>query len=113
MTEGKFALILLMTTIPPENSPWGIPAKLPPLGLSYVAGALEKAGFEVQMLHNYQMRTTIDFVKQEVKKRQPAIVGITCGSVTYRRAVEMAKAIKEVLPSCKVVVGGSHASYSA
>ena len=70
MTEGKFALILLMTTIPPENSPWGIPAKLPPLGLSYVAGALEKAGFEVQMLDNYQMRTTIDFVKQEVQKRK-------------------------------------------
>jgi radical SAM superfamily enzyme YgiQ (UPF0313 family) len=111
MTEGKIALILLMTTIPPETSPWGIPAKLPPLGLSYVAGALEKAGFEVQMLDNYQMRTTIDFVKQEVQKRQPAIVGITCGSVTYRRAVEMAKAIKEVLPSCKVVVGGWHASY--
>jgi radical SAM superfamily enzyme YgiQ (UPF0313 family) len=84
---------------------------LPPLGLSYVAGALEKAGFEVQMLDNYQMRTTIDFVKQEVQKRQPAIVGITCGSVTYRRAVEMSKAIKEVLPSCKVVVGGWHASY--
>jgi radical SAM superfamily enzyme YgiQ (UPF0313 family) len=111
MTEGKFALILLMTTIPPENSPWGIPAKLPPLGLSYVAGALEKAGFEVQMLDNYQMRTTIDFVKQEVQKRKPDIVGITCGSVTYRRAVEMAKATKEVLPSCKVVVGGWHASY--
>jgi anaerobic magnesium-protoporphyrin IX monomethyl ester cyclase len=111
MTEGKFALILLMTTIPPENSPWGIPAKLPPLGLSYVGGALEKAGFEVQMLDNYQMRTTIDFVKQEVAKRKPVIVGITCGSVTYRRAVEMAKGIKEVLPSCKVVVGGWHASY--
>ncbi len=111
MTEGKFALILLMTTIPPENSPWGIPAKLPPLGLSYVAGALEKAGFEVQMLDNYQMRTTIDFVKQEIQKRKPDIVGITCGSVTYRRAVEMAKATKEVLPSCKVVVGGWHASY--
>jgi anaerobic magnesium-protoporphyrin IX monomethyl ester cyclase len=100
-----------MTTIPPKDSPWGVPAKLPPLGLSYVAGALEKAGFEVQMLDNYQMRTTIDFVKQEVQKRHPAIVGITCGSVTYHRAVEMAKAIKKVLPSCKVVVGGWHASY--
>jgi anaerobic magnesium-protoporphyrin IX monomethyl ester cyclase len=100
-----------MTTIPPKDSPWGVPARLPPLGLSYVAGALEKAGFEVQMLDNYQMRTTIDFVKQEVQKRKPEIVGITCGSVTYRRAVEMAKAIKEVHPTCKVVVGGWHASY--
>ncbi|MCW3996818.1 MAG: B12-binding domain-containing radical SAM protein [Candidatus Bathyarchaeota archaeon] len=104
-------MILLMTTIPPKESPWGIPARLPPLGLSYVAGALEKAGFEVQMLDNYQLQTDIAFVKQEVEKRKPQIVGITCGSVTYRRAVEMAKAIKEVDPSCKVVVGGWHASY--
>lgn len=111
MTEGKIALILLMTTIPPKDSPWGVPAKLPPLGLSYVAGALEKAGFQVQMLDNYQLRTTIDFVKQEVLRLKPEIVGITCGSVTYRRCVEMAKAIKEVCPSCKVVVGGWHASY--
>jgi radical SAM superfamily enzyme YgiQ (UPF0313 family) len=101
----------MMTTIPPETSPWGVPARLPPLGLSYVAGALEKAGFEVQMLDNYQLRSTLDFVKTEVQRRKPDIVGITCGSVTYRRAVEMAKVIKEVSPQTKVVFGGWHASY--
>ena len=100
-----------MTTIPPENSPWGVPAKLPPLGLAYVGGALEKAGFEVQILDNYQLRTTLDFVKQEIQRLKPEIVGITCGSVTYRRCVEMAKITKEVCPSCKVVIGGWHASY--
>ena len=111
MTEEKIAVILLMTTIPPLNSPWGVPAKLPPIGLAYVGGALEKAGFEVQILDNYQLRTTLDFVRQETKRLNPEIVGITCGSVTYRRCVEMAKVIKEVVPSCKVVVGGWHASY--
>jgi len=111
MNEGKIALILLMTTIPPVDSPWGVPAKLPPLGLAYVGAALEKAGFQVQILDNYQLRTTLDFVKQETKRLNPEIVGITCGSVTYRRCVEMAKVIKEVCPSCKIVVGGWHASY--
>ena len=100
-----------MTTIPPENSPWGVPAKLPPLGLAYVGGALEKAGFEVQILDNYQLRTTLDFVKQQIQKLKPEIVGITCGSVTYRRCLEMAKITKEVVPTCKVVIGGWHASY--
>lgn len=104
-------MILLMTTIPPATTPWGVPARLPPLGLAYVGGALEKAGFEVQILDNFQLRTTLDFVKQEVQRLQPEIVGITCGSVTFRRSVEMAKIIKEVCPSCKVVVGGWHASY--
>ena len=42
---------------------------------------------------------------------QPEIVGITCSSLTYSRCVEMAKAVKEACPFCKVVVGGPHASY--
>jgi len=100
-----------MTTAPPVFSPWGVPAKLPPLGLAYVAAALEKAGFQVEILDNYQLNKPIDYVKQEVKRLAPEIVGITCSSVTYQRCVETAKAVKEVLPSCKVVVGGWHPSY--
>ena len=104
-------VILLMTTPPPAFSPWGVPAKLPPLGLAYVAGALEKAGFEVQILDNYQLNTSIDFIKQEIERLNPEIVGVTCGSVTYQRCIEIAKAVKELSPSCKVVVGGWHPSY--
>jgi anaerobic magnesium-protoporphyrin IX monomethyl ester cyclase len=39
------------------------------------------------------------------------MVGITCGSATYARCVEIAKTIKEVQPDCTIVVGGWHASY--
>jgi anaerobic magnesium-protoporphyrin IX monomethyl ester cyclase len=104
-------VILLMTTAPPLKSPWGVPARLPPLGLAYVAAALEKAGFQVNMLDNYQLNKPMDYVKQEIERLNPEIIGITCGSVTYQKCVETAKAAKEVLPSCKVVVGGWHPSY--
>ena len=100
-----------MTTAPPVKSPWGVPARVPPLGLAYVAAALEKAGFQVSMLDNYQLHKPIDYVKQEIKRLNPEIIGITCGSVTYERCIETAKAAKEVLPSCKIVVGGWHPSY--
>jgi anaerobic magnesium-protoporphyrin IX monomethyl ester cyclase len=100
-----------MTTAPPANAPWYLGKKLPPLGLSYVAASLEKAGFEVQMLDNYLLKKPIEEVKQMVSELNPEIVGITCGSATYRRCVETAKAIKETKPSCKVVVGGWHPSY--
>ena len=103
--------ILLMTTAAPSNAPWYQGKKLPPLGLSYVAGALEKAGFQVEMLDNYMLNKPIEEVKQLLARLNPGIVGITCGSATYRRCLETAKAIKETLPSCKVVVGGWHASY--
>ena len=104
-------MILLMTTPPPASSPWGVPAKVPPFGLAYVAGALEKAGFKVEVLDNYQLQNTVDKVKLEIKKRDPEIVGISCSSVTYQSCIETAKAVKEVKPSCKVVAGGWHPSF--
>ena len=104
-------MILLMTTDPPKESPWGLGRRFPPLGLAYVAGALEQAGFQVELLDNYLLKKPIEDVKQEVKRLAPEILGITCGSVTYKRCIETAKAVKEVLPSCKVVVGGWHPSY--
>ncbi len=100
-----------MTTAPPKDSPWGLGRRFPPLGLAYVAGALEKAGFQVEVLDNYLLKKPIEDVKQEVKRLAPEMLGMTCGSVTYRRCIETAKAVKEVLPSCKVVVGGWHPSY--
>ena len=100
-----------MTTAPPEKSPWGIAGKLSPLGLAYVAAALEQNGYRVQIYDNYVLEQTIEEVKSEVRKRSPEIVGITCSSLTYSRCIETAKAVKEACPSCKVVVGGPHPSY--
>jgi anaerobic magnesium-protoporphyrin IX monomethyl ester cyclase len=107
----KANLILLMTTMLPEKSPWGMAGKLAPLGLAYVAAVLEKSGFSVEIYDNYLLGQPIETVKAEIKKRQPEIVGITCSSLTYSCCVEMAKAAKEAYPPCKVVVGGPHASY--
>jgi anaerobic magnesium-protoporphyrin IX monomethyl ester cyclase len=103
--------VLLMTTAAPSNAPWYQGKKLPPLGLSYIAGALENTGFKVEMFDNYLLNKPIDEVKQLVARLNPEIVGITCGSATYRRCLETAKAVKETMPSCRVVVGGWHASY--
>ena len=100
-----------MTTAPSENAPWYLGRKFPPLGLAYVAAAVEKAGFEVQVLDNYLLKLPIADVKDLVKKLNPEIVGITCSSATYHKCVETAAAIKEVAPHCKVVVGGWHPSY--
>lgn len=103
--------VLLMTTAPPENGAWYLGKRLPPIGLMYVAAALEKSGFKVQMLDNYLMKKSTEEIKQLIMQINPGIVGITCGSATYPRCVETSKAIKQVKPDCKIVVGGWHASY--
>lgn len=104
-------MILLMTTAPPLKSPWGMAGRLPPLGLAYIAASLKKAGFQVEIYDNYLLQRPIDEVKQEIKKRSPEIVGVTCNSLAYERTIELAKAVKEACPTCQVVVGGPHASY--
>jgi anaerobic magnesium-protoporphyrin IX monomethyl ester cyclase len=100
-----------MTTSPPEKAPWIHGRRLPPLGIAYVAAALEKAGHQVQIIDNYLLEKLLDQIKHEIEKLQPEIVGIACGSVTYQKTVDTAKAVKEVLPTCKVIVGGPHPSY--
>ncbi len=100
-----------MTAAPPLKSPWDMAGKLPPLGLAYVAAALETNGFHVEILDNYLLERPIEEVKLEVRKHAPEIVGITCSSLTYTRCIETAKAAKEAYPSCRVVAGGPHPSY--
>lgn len=107
----KAKSILLMTTAPPEKDTWYHGKRLPPIGLMYVASALEKAGFTVQMLDNYLMKKPAQELKELITKLNPMMVGITCGSATYSRCVETAKTIKEAKPDCIIVVGGWHASY--
>ena len=63
------------------------------------------------MIDNYMLEKPIEEIKAELTKLKPEIVGITCSSVTYSRVIETAKAVKETVPACKVVVGGWHASY--
>jgi anaerobic magnesium-protoporphyrin IX monomethyl ester cyclase len=100
-----------MTTSPPEKGPWIHGRRFLPIGLAYVAAALEKSDFQVDILDNYLLEKSIGEVKLEVKRLNPEIVGITCSSATYSRCIETAKAIKEALPFCKIVVGGWHPSY--
>ena len=83
---------------------------MPPLGLLYVGGALEKYGFKVEIVDNYLLEKPLDHIKQRVKQLSPDIVGMTCTSVTYRGCIEIAKVIKGILPSCKIIAGGPHPS---
>ena len=104
-------MFLLINPAPSTNSPWYLGQKVPPLGLAYIAAALEKEGYQVEIIDNYLLEKPIGYIKQMVRKLNPQMVGITCSSVAYGGCVETAKAVKEILPSCKVVVGGPHPSY--
>ncbi|MFH1445136.1 MAG: radical SAM protein [Nanoarchaeota archaeon] len=86
----------------------------PPLGLCYLAGMLEKNGFNVEIIdamlhcgiHNWSFERLIN----EIAKRKPDIVCITATTVTIQTAAKIAKNLKGFENGVKIIVGGPHVS---
>ena len=98
------------------------PAGNLPLGLMYIGGVLDKAGYEVEILDAFmkdpsflKVEDTLQVgmpqgrILEEIQRRNPEIVGIanpfTCQT---ENAVKVADTVKEVDPEILTVVGGPH-----
>jgi len=104
-----------MLVLPPSKS--AIKSTLgvtgPPLGLGYLASALENNGHEVRVIDSLAMGYDLADVKRAVKKFNPELVGITATTPAIYDAYCIARVAKEVNPDCKTVLGGSHATFMA
>jgi anaerobic magnesium-protoporphyrin IX monomethyl ester cyclase len=83
-------------------------ARYPCLGIAYVAASLRAAGHELELLDGKLEGLDIDAIVARVRERPPDLVGITCMTVEYPRAVEIARRIKEERSELPIVVGGAH-----
>lgn len=85
----------------------------PPLGLGYLASALERNGHEVRVADSLAMDYDLADVKKAVKRFDPELVGITAATPAIYDAYEVARVVKEVNPDCRTVLGGPHATFMA
>jgi len=85
----------------------------PPLGIAFLAAALEEAGIEVKVL---------DFVVHPYGKQQlaadlaafsPDVVGATSVTMTFNHAIEVIRDVKSLDPTIVTVMGGPHVSFCA
>ncbi|RJP65656.1 MAG: radical SAM protein [Candidatus Abyssobacteria bacterium SURF_17] len=81
----------------------------PPLGLLYVAGALEQAGIEVRVIDMGFDPGGVE-LERVLSGWKPEIVGITCTTPLYPHARSIAARVKLILPESWVVLGGVHPS---
>ena len=95
-----------------------------PLGLLYLAAALEQAGYEVEILDTQldcqRPRHEEDFliygkpwhdIESEIKKRKPDLVGITNHfSAEIDNALAVAQIVKKINPSIHTIIGGPNAT---
>jgi radical SAM superfamily enzyme YgiQ (UPF0313 family) len=83
-------------------------ARFPALGIAYIASSLRAAGHDVQLLDGKLDYLTVDEIVTSVRDQPPDLVGVTCMTVEYPRAVEIARRIKQNRGDVLIVVGGAH-----
>jgi anaerobic magnesium-protoporphyrin IX monomethyl ester cyclase len=104
-----------MLILPPSKS--AIQSTLgvtgPPLGLGYLASALENNGHEVRVIDSLAMGYDLADVKRAVQKFDPELVGITATTPAIYDAYAIARVAKEVNPDCRTILGGPHVTFMA
>lgn len=83
----------------------------PPLGLGYLASAIRKAGFTVQILDVGPERALMKDILDEIGKHQVSVVGISSFISNHYNGIKIAKQIKEQYPDVKIMMGGPQASF--
>lgn len=82
----------------------------PPLGLMYVASALEAAGHTVNIIDCELKLYPPEVTLQLILDSKPDIVGFTATTPEIHGVESLSKLIKEADDSIKIMVGGSHVS---
>jgi anaerobic magnesium-protoporphyrin IX monomethyl ester cyclase len=104
--------VLLVNPPFPLESRYGkgiekIGAILPPLGLAYVAAVLEQQGYKVEILDSPALALDFANTVENIVRKKPDIVGVTCLTPNFHRCHSLAKEIKQRL-DIKVMFGGPH-----
>ena len=83
----------------------------PPLGLAFLAGALEAAGVEVKLLDFVVYPYSKSFLSEALADFSPDIVGVTSVTMTFNHAIEIVKDVKHLRPDITTIMGGPHVSF--
>ncbi len=85
------------------------PYFFPPLGIVCLASYLKARGIETELI-DLVFSSSYDLYTNRIKLSPPDVVGISTLTLTLPNALEIAKITKSLYPSCKVVLGGPHAT---
>ncbi|MEI6632006.1 MAG: radical SAM protein [bacterium] len=80
-----------------------------PLGLGYVAAALESSGYKIKVIDAKAEALSIDKIIKKVVEFNPAIIGLSVSTPDFYTAVSLARQIK-ARGDYPLVIGGRHIS---
>ncbi len=85
----------------------------PPLGLAYIAAALEREGVEVKILDLVVFPYSRKLLESIIKEFAPRIAGTTAVTMTFDNAMDVIKDVKSIDTSIVTVMGGPHVTFCA
>jgi len=85
----------------------------PPLGLAYLAAALESAGHEVKILDLVVFPYSQEMLQDVLRDFAPAMVGATAVTMTVDNALQVIRDVKALAPESVTVMGGPHVTFCA
>ena len=106
--------ILLLQPLVPPKVLWGKFEKAEgfviPIGLLSVASFLKYKGYEVCIMDSQVERLTEDALTIYIRDNDFDVVGLSTFTNTITYSYFTAKLCKQILPKCKIVLGGVHAT---
>ena len=81
-----------------------------PLGLLYIAAALEKAGHDVKVFDPNLHNTPLPELVSQLESFGPQLIGLTSVTPTFNAAKQIAAELKKQWPAVPIVMGGPHVS---
>ena len=105
--KHPFRILLINPFYPIDETP------SPPLGLAFLAGALEAAGCEVRVLDLVVEPYHPERLGRLMDAFQPDMVGATAVTMTFDHAVGVLTDIKALAPDLVTVMGGPHVTFWA
>ena len=85
----------------------------PPLGLAFLAAALETAGVEVKILDLVVYPYSRQLLESLLKDFKPQMVGITAVTMTFDNAIRVIRDIRRLDAQILTVMGGPHVTFCA
>jgi len=85
----------------------------PPLGLAYLAAALEQAGVDVRVLDLVVYPYSEQVLAKLLEEFKPALVGLTAVTMNVDGALSVVSDVKRLAPHVVTALGGPHVTFSA
>ncbi len=85
----------------------------PPLGLAFVAAALEGAGIEVKIIDMVTHRLDRERLAEHLADYRPDILGTTAVTMTFLGAIQVLRDARAIDPDLLTMMGGPHVTFTA